>query len=520
MKKLLIALMLSLCCALPAAAQKIDLATKVRGKLPGANLPDYVLMKRGPFMDPRAWGAIGDGTLDDTAAWQAAVAQMESSSGGNILCNGKFLLHRVALNGTNDMLHGTGKQNRQCQIVVKTDAAFVSSSPNSFRADMEITDMVFIGGVNPIDIPLVNGLHIERISGEGYTGCLTVIVGGERFKYWDIGSGHNGANGFATLCSGDKSKSLFSAQISDSNVLGLDRYSIHNMIELGDMPNFGQSWLWWGGPDANPITNSGGDVSNLVCMYSCSVGFLKLRNLAFTEIHVLNNDHMAFGGTAQPVGIDVGDMRSSVIGEYDPIWNTNNITTSMQVGCMSNSTIENSRFASGDNVSTFGLKSTCAGTTIASSLIDVYGAVLWTNTNSTPATPGSFLTNSNFASHYDTSINNAAVTGTTQQLLVKLTGAPATAVTAATTDTGGVVGIAIIGQGTANRVQIANSGQAPCIFDGATVAGHYVQISATSAGRCHDAGASVPASGQIIGRVLNTIGSAGTATVLIQLEEK
>ena len=63
---------------------------------------------------------------------------------------------------------------------------------------------------------------------------------------------------------------------------------------------------------------------------------------------------------------------------------------------------------------------------------------------------------------------------------------------------------------TSGSAQIAISGKASCVFDGATTAGHYVQISSTS-GDCHDTGsASYPSSGQVLGRVLSTNGSGGT----------
>lgn len=108
-------------------------------------------------------------------------------------------------------------------------------------------------------------------------------------------------------------------------------------------------------------------------------------------------------------------------------------------------------------------------------------------------------------------IANASSTGTTVNKLAKLTGAPSTAVIAATTDTSGIIGIVVDGAGTSSNAQIAVKGQASCIFDGATTAGDYVQISGTTAGDCHDTGAATyPASGQVLGRVLSTNASGGT----------
>lgn len=123
-------------------------------------------------------------------------------------------------------------------------------------------------------------------------------------------------------------------------------------------------------------------------------------------------------------------------------------------------------------------------------------------------------------------ISNASTTGTTLNKLAKLTGAPSTAVKAATTDTSGILG-PVYGEtgslATNGLAVIAVSGQANCVFDGfvggsaglGTVAGDYVQISPNVAGDCTDAGSTLPASGQIVGRVLSTNGSAGTYLVLL-----
>lgn len=115
---------------------------------------------------------------------------------------------------------------------------------------------------------------------------------------------------------------------------------------------------------------------------------------------------------------------------------------------------------------------------------------------------------------------NASSTGTTLNKLAKLTGAPSTAVIAGTSDTSGIIGLVIAGAGTTGTAQIATSGLASCVFDGATTAGNYVQISSGTAGDCHDAGASLPASGQIIGRVLSTNGSGGTYQILLMLVDR
>src|SRR5262249_35721341 len=107
-------------------------------------------------------------------------------------------------------------------------------------------------------------------------------------------------------------------------------------------------------------------------------------------------------------------------------------------------------------------------------------------------------------------VANASSTGTTANKLAKLTGAPSTAVIAATSDVNGIVGIVVGGAGTTGNAQIAIDGVASCIFDNATVAGDYVTISSTSGGSCHDFGSTPPGSGQVLGLVLSTNASSST----------
>jgi hypothetical protein len=114
-----------------------------------------------------------------------------------------------------------------------------------------------------------------------------------------------------------------------------------------------------------------------------------------------------------------------------------------------------------------------------------------------------------------TELPNAATTGTTLNKLAKVTGSPATAVIAATSDTAGMVGIVVDGAGTSGSAQIARGGQASCVFDGATTSGDYVQVSSATAGDCHDAGASYPGSGQVLGRVLSTNAVGGAYAMLV-----
>jgi hypothetical protein len=99
-------------------------------------------------------------------------------------------------------------------------------------------------------------------------------------------------------------------------------------------------------------------------------------------------------------------------------------------------------------------------------------------------------------------VNDGA--GTTQYLLAKFTSAN-TISTLQLADTTDALGVVITGAGTTGKSLIAFSGVAFCQFDNsntATVA-HFVSVSSTNAGFCHDAGATFPSSGQVLGVVIN-----------------
>jgi endosialidase-like protein len=124
---------------------------------------------------------------------------------------------------------------------------------------------------------------------------------------------------------------------------------------------------------------------------------------------------------------------------------------------------------------------------------------------------------------YLTEVANAGTTGTTVNKLAKLNTSGA-AIISATADIDGMLGIVVSETAggttavTTGNAQIATSGQASCVFDGQTVPGDYVSISATVAGDCLDGGTSRPLTNQTIGRVLTANSGVGTtATVALAL---
>jgi hypothetical protein len=108
---------------------------------------------------------------------------------------------------------------------------------------------------------------------------------------------------------------------------------------------------------------------------------------------------------------------------------------------------------------------------------------------------------------------NASSPGTSAGLLAKLSGGQV--VMAATSDTSGVVGICSSNCGTAGTATVVTVGLSACIADNTVTAGDYIQIGTSTAGRCKSAGATKPASGQIVGRATSTASAGNTFSILL-----
>jgi len=110
------------------------------------------------------------------------------------------------------------------------------------------------------------------------------------------------------------------------------------------------------------------------------------------------------------------------------------------------------------------------------------------------------------------SVVNDGTTGTTLNLLAKLTTANPAAAIALTTSDYSPLGVVIAGAGTTGSATISNAGITPCVFDGSTTAGDYVVASSITGGNCHDAGTFF--SPAVFAQVLSTNTGGGTYNIV------
>ena len=109
-----------------------------------------------------------------------------------------------------------------------------------------------------------------------------------------------------------------------------------------------------------------------------------------------------------------------------------------------------------------------------------------------------------------------AATPTVAGLLAAPSGTPPNiSATVATTSSTSIIGVTVVASDALGLAHIVTSGPAACVFDSTPVAGHFVGISATVAGDCHDAGATLPGSGQIVGVYTGAQGSGNTYIVAV-----
>jgi hypothetical protein len=156
-----------------------------------------------------------------------------------------------------------------------------------------------------------------------------------------------------------------------------------------------------------------------------------------------------------------------------------------------------------------GVGGLAAGTVLFSDGSNVTGDstnFTWDPTNHVLTSSAGF--NSGIAGGMLFQMANDTSTGTAAGKLVKSSSGKA--VTILTTDKSGILGVCLLNCGTAGTATIATGIFAPCQFDGGTTADHYIVASTTAAGKCHDAGSSVPTLNQIVGRIFATNGGAGT----------
>jgi hypothetical protein len=115
----------------------------------------------------KRWGAVGDGTTDDTTAVEAAVAALPATGGAVFFPRGTFLVNNVGVTGKDNVTFtGPGTLKRKAGTV---------SPDNTYVVDVQSCDTFRLVGLT------VDFNNIERFGGFNIGGCAGVEVDGCRF---------------------------------------------------------------------------------------------------------------------------------------------------------------------------------------------------------------------------------------------------------------------------------------------------------------------------------------------------
>ncbi len=133
----------------------------------------------------RVFGAKGDGATDDSEAFTAALAALQTVH----VPPGRFLLATpVPINqgnqvvGDGSMRGMNGPEGQQCAILLPRTAAFVTAKPLVQLEDVTIQGLCFEGGTTQLDFGLFHDVAVEDCEFRGFTTAGLCIVRGEKQK--------------------------------------------------------------------------------------------------------------------------------------------------------------------------------------------------------------------------------------------------------------------------------------------------------------------------------------------------
>jgi hypothetical protein len=126
---------------------------------------------RSPVYDVRAWGAVGDGETDDTAAIQRALDAAEEAGGGVVrLPPGEYYTTHSLLYGSHTVLTGPGATLR----FEPSDADGTALVSRSFDGSTETRDVVIEElAVESVDPEKGNGIGVAKAQNVTIRGCRT-----------------------------------------------------------------------------------------------------------------------------------------------------------------------------------------------------------------------------------------------------------------------------------------------------------------------------------------------------------
>lgn len=300
-------------------------------------------------------------TLDVSAAIQTALAASKSvfcPAGSYKISTPVTLAGSERIYGVNSSITGSGRT-----VFAPATAAFKSSAPTSQLQELEISDIFFSGGSNPIDLALFHRVNVHDCQFWNFTGCGIGIVRGERHKFERLEFVLQTTLADACFAFGDYTKSVDSVALSGvafgSAGQWVDRLTMHNIACIGTPGSATINWGYaiWAKAAAGNSNLSGLSLDDFTC-YGGTLGVLRAQILQISTLKNLIVDSLASGALASAASVisavtcqyvTFEEINPSFAGNNDYVIGFEIVTTSVGVTFTS-------CYAAGDNAATFGFK--------------------------------------------------------------------------------------------------------------------------------------------------------------------
>lgn len=307
------------------------------------------------------YGAVGDGVTDDSAAFTSAIAASKAvfvPAGTYKLATPVSLSGSERIYGVNSSVTGTGRT-----IITPTTAAFKSATPTVQLQELEISNIYFSGGTNPIDLALFHRVNIHDCQFYNFTGCGIGIVRGERHKFERLEFALTSALCDSCFALGDYNKSVDSVVLSGvafgSAGQFVDRVTMSNIACIGTPGSATVNWGYaiWAKSSAGNSNLSAVSLDEFTT-YGGTSGVLLAQILQHSVISNLVVDSLASGAIATATAvISAVTAQYNVFNTVNPTFAGNNDASAgfdITSNAVGNTFI--SCYAAGDNVTTYGFK--------------------------------------------------------------------------------------------------------------------------------------------------------------------
>jgi Pectate lyase superfamily protein len=216
-----------------------------------------------------AFGARGDGSIDDSSAIQSVINATAKSKPCLFFPHGIYRLDvPIKLKG-GECLKGENAANLNgTTVLLPNTAAFVTADPLSQLQSVTLSGFLIRGGRNAIDLGLFHEVDISDITCEDQTGWCFSHVRGERHHLRNIFCWHRTIPGEGCLSFADVTHSVFAATYAKAHWTDQwwDRSIIDRVSDLGGPAASDQYTIWSNGGGSGSVGSFSNSNLSSLCL--------------------------------------------------------------------------------------------------------------------------------------------------------------------------------------------------------------------------------------------------------------